>query len=190
MLTRCHLLSTVNELGRWVWPPCTSWRFRTKSPTLLPTAIPRSGRRKLVTEIQEMKGMMKTDWRLPQKSRMEGKIVFRSPPHLLLPPWPCGSHQRGDLFPQPELSRSSLLAPWRRWWTDGNSSQSAEGCRLQPGSVLGEVAVYTGEYSVLSLGVLRQCWGREYIGRPEPVGQRLTDAEVGRGRDLKSWGFP
>lgn len=78
-------MSTVYEIGRWVWPPCTGWRFRTESPTLLPSAIPRLGRRKLVTENQKMKGVMKTDWRLPQKPRMEEKIVFRIPPHLLLP---------------------------------------------------------------------------------------------------------
>lgn len=86
MLTMCHLMSTVNEIGRWVWPLRTGWRFRSKSPTLLPSAMPRSGRGKLLMENQEMKGAMRTDWRLPQKPRMEEKIGFRSTPHLLLPP--------------------------------------------------------------------------------------------------------
>lgn len=46
---------------------------------MLPSVILRQGRRNLVTENQEMKGVMKTGWRLPQKPP--------SPPAPFLTSW-------------------------------------------------------------------------------------------------------
>lgn len=152
---------------------------------MLPSAIPRRGWRNLVTENQEMKGVMKTDGRLPQK-----------PPHLCSLPDLVAYIKAGT-------SSHSLNCPGHHsWLLDAADGQVVIAPRVlkgeqtsgqsQPllGSVLGEAAIPLLGFRCF----LWVPWGhqtscrRESMGSTEPRGQRSAYEEVGRCKDLKSRG--
>lgn len=123
--------------------------IRTRNPTMPPSAIPRRGWRNLVTENQEMKGVMKTDWRLPQK-----------PPHLCSLPDLVAYIKAGT-------SSHSLNCPGHHSWlldaADGQvviaprvlkGAQTSAQSQPLLGSALGGSCCPTPGFPVLSLGAL------------------------------------